>query len=83
MATGLVACWLSAGIVFGFAALKPALIAEGIYSDLCESDYVIGISNSKKNPRNILRRARSTLSPFLRRRLCDRKCVVALGWLGS
>ncbi|KAL4897503.1 major facilitator superfamily domain-containing protein [Aspergillus ambiguus] len=28
-------CFLSAGIVFGFAALKPVLIAEGIYRQLC------------------------------------------------
>lgn len=36
MATGVVACCLSAGIVFGFAALKPVLIAEGVYGDLCD-----------------------------------------------
>jgi MFS family permease len=34
--------------VFGFAALKPVLIAEGIYSDLCASDNVILISDSQK-----------------------------------
>ena len=32
----MVACWLSAGIVFGFAALKPVLISEGVYGDLCD-----------------------------------------------
>lgn len=36
MATSIVACWLAAGIVFGFAALKPILVAEGVYSDLCD-----------------------------------------------
>ena len=36
--TGVVACWLASGIVFGFAALKPVLIAEGVYSELCYSD---------------------------------------------
>nr|RBQ96039.1 hypothetical protein FVER53263_08606 [Fusarium verticillioides] len=35
VATGIIACWFAAGIVFGFAALKPILIKEGIYSDLC------------------------------------------------
>ncbi|EFY85108.1 MFS transporter [Metarhizium acridum CQMa 102] len=35
VATAIAACWLSAGIVFGFAALKPVLVAEGVYSDLC------------------------------------------------
>ncbi|KAJ4118887.1 hypothetical protein NW768_010626 [Fusarium equiseti] len=38
VATGIIACWLAAGIVFGFAALKPILISEGIYSELCEND---------------------------------------------
>jgi hypothetical protein len=28
-------CLFAAGIVFGFAALKPVLIQEGIYHDLC------------------------------------------------
>lgn len=28
-------CFLSAGIVFGFAALKPVLISEGVYRDVC------------------------------------------------
>ena len=48
VATAVVACWLSEGIVFGFAALKPVLISEGIYSDLCGSDNVIFISDSQK-----------------------------------
>ncbi|OLN86720.1 Protein FMP42-like protein 2 [Colletotrichum chlorophyti] len=38
VATGIVACWLAAGIVFGFAALKPVLISEGVYNDLCSVD---------------------------------------------
>lgn len=29
------ACWFASGIVFGFAALKPILIKEGVFSDLC------------------------------------------------
>ncbi|KFA56188.1 hypothetical protein S40293_00106 [Stachybotrys chartarum IBT 40293] len=33
--TAVVVCWLASGIVFGFAALKPVLIAEGVYRDLC------------------------------------------------
>ncbi|KAJ5219677.1 hypothetical protein N7468_008881 [Penicillium chermesinum] len=32
------ACWLASGIVFGFAALKPVLVAEGVYHDLCTED---------------------------------------------
>ncbi|KAI0435696.1 major facilitator superfamily domain-containing protein [Xylaria telfairii] len=31
-------CCLASGIVFGFASLKPILIAEGVYSDLCAAD---------------------------------------------
>ncbi|KAJ2891554.1 uncharacterized protein MKZ38_000226 [Zalerion maritima] len=36
VATGVLACWLASGLVFGFAALKPVLIAEGVYSEFCE-----------------------------------------------
>ena len=32
------ACWLSSGIVFGFAALKPVLIDQGLYRELCTRD---------------------------------------------
>lgn len=31
-------CLFSAGIVFGFAALKTILIKEGIYADMCQND---------------------------------------------
>ena len=31
----MLACWFASGIVFGFAALKPILIKEGVYQDLC------------------------------------------------
>lgn len=31
-------CLFSAGIVFGYAALKPVLIKEGVYRDLCTKD---------------------------------------------
>lgn len=33
--TVVLACWFASGIVFGFAALKPILIKEGVYRDLC------------------------------------------------
>ncbi|OAL04799.1 MFS general substrate transporter [Phaeosphaeriaceae sp. SRC1lsM3a] len=32
------ACWFASGIVFGFAALKPILIKEGVFSNLCTAD---------------------------------------------
>ncbi|KAI0484365.1 amino acid transporter [Xylariaceae sp. FL0804] len=34
---GAVLCCLGSGIVFGFASLKPVLIAEGVYGELCDS----------------------------------------------
>ncbi|KAH9831100.1 protein FMP42-like [Teratosphaeria destructans] len=33
-------CWLASGIVFGFAALKPVLVAEGVYGDLCRPEEI-------------------------------------------
>ncbi|WDK10624.1 major facilitator superfamily transporter [Colletotrichum graminicola] len=38
VATAIVACSLAAGLVFGFAALKPVLISEGVYRKLCDAD---------------------------------------------
>ncbi|KAG8411085.1 hypothetical protein J3458_016196 [Metarhizium acridum] len=32
---GVTFCFLASGIVFGFAALKPVLIARGVYHELC------------------------------------------------
>lgn len=32
------ACWFASGIVFGFAALKPVLIEEGVYRSLCTDE---------------------------------------------
>jgi hypothetical protein len=31
-------CWLASGIVFGFAALKPVLISEGVYREQCTGE---------------------------------------------
>ncbi|KAF2120171.1 MFS transporter-like protein Fmp42 [Lophiotrema nucula] len=36
--TTILACWFASGIVFGFAALKPILISEGVFSDLCTTE---------------------------------------------
>ncbi|KAI1427944.1 amino acid transporter [Xylaria sp. FL1777] len=35
---GATMCCLASGIVFGFASLKPILIAEGVYSELCNGE---------------------------------------------
>jgi MFS family permease len=34
------ACWFASGIVFGFAALKPILISEGVFRNLCTATEV-------------------------------------------
>lgn len=31
-------CFLAAGVVFGFAALKPVLIQEGVYHSMCSKE---------------------------------------------
>lgn len=38
MAFAAIACCLASGIIFGFASLKPVLIAEGVYRELCSPD---------------------------------------------
>ncbi|KAH8654773.1 major facilitator superfamily domain-containing protein [Ilyonectria robusta] len=44
-ATAVIACWLASGIVFGFAALKSVLIAEGVYHELCRNDETTGFDD--------------------------------------
>ena len=39
MATAVVFCLFAAGVVFGYAALKPVLVSEGVYKDLCANNY--------------------------------------------
>ncbi|KAK5694698.1 hypothetical protein LTR97_009288 [Elasticomyces elasticus] len=34
------ACWLASGLVFGYAALKPVLISEGVYRELCTPEEI-------------------------------------------
>ncbi|KAF1914601.1 major facilitator superfamily domain-containing protein [Ampelomyces quisqualis] len=38
VATTVIACWFASGIVFGFAALKPILVKEGVFRDLCTQE---------------------------------------------
>ncbi|KAL4985120.1 major facilitator superfamily domain-containing protein [Aspergillus falconensis] len=38
----ILACWLGSGIIFGYAALKPVLVAQGVYRDLCSADELDG-----------------------------------------
>ncbi|KAB8227631.1 hypothetical protein ETB97_008438 [Aspergillus alliaceus] len=38
----LLACWFASGIVFGFAALKPVMINEGVYRNLCTEEWPDG-----------------------------------------
>lgn len=35
-------CFLAAGIVFGFAAIKPVLIRENVYRNLCSQEELEG-----------------------------------------
>lgn len=41
---------LASGIVCGFAALKPVLIAEGVYRSLCPADWPISSGNESQIP---------------------------------
>lgn len=50
----MVACVLASGIVCGFAALKPILIAEGVYSSLCPADWPSTPSPSRRISNNPL-----------------------------
>lgn len=38
IAIGITSCVLSAGIIYGYAALKPLLVEEGVYHHLCRDD---------------------------------------------
>ena len=35
-------CLFAAGVVFGFAAIKPVLLEEGVYRDYCTQDELDG-----------------------------------------
>jgi hypothetical protein len=34
----ILACWFASGVPYGFAALKPVLVSEGVYRDLCTDE---------------------------------------------
>jgi hypothetical protein len=36
----ILSCWLASGIVFGFAALKPVLVDQGVYREFCSAEEV-------------------------------------------
>lgn len=38
VAVAVLYCLLAAGVVFGYAALKPVLVREGVYRDLCTDE---------------------------------------------
>ncbi|KAL2832487.1 major facilitator superfamily domain-containing protein [Aspergillus cavernicola] len=38
----ILACWFGSGIIFGYAALKPVLVAQGVYRDLCAEEDLNG-----------------------------------------
>lgn len=34
-------CLFSAGVVFGYAAIKPVFVKEGVYSEYCSSEAIV------------------------------------------
>ncbi|KAL3441040.1 major facilitator superfamily domain-containing protein [Aspergillus insuetus] len=42
VAITILACWFGSGIIFGYAALKPVLVAQGVYKDLCAAEELDG-----------------------------------------
>lgn len=51
MCIAVIYCFLAAGIVFGFAALKPILIREKVYRNLCtraELDEDVSVCNGQQ-----------------------------------
>lgn len=41
VAVAVVYCLFSAGVVFGYAAIKPVFVKEGVYSESCSSEAFI------------------------------------------
>ena len=41
VAIAVIYCLFAAGVVFGYAAIKPVLIQEGVYSQFCERDEIM------------------------------------------
>ncbi|KAH3902814.1 Fmp42p SCDLUD_000405 [Saccharomycodes ludwigii] len=46
-------CLFAAGPIFGFAALKPILVSEGVYSDLCKTNSTISLNNDYAITKNM------------------------------
>lgn len=40
VAVAVIYCLCSAGVVFGYAAIKPVLVNEGVYGDYCQSQHL-------------------------------------------
>ena len=41
VAIAVIYCLFAAGIVFGYAAIKPVLVQEGVYSQFCEKEEIM------------------------------------------
>lgn len=59
VAFAVIYCLFSAGVVFGYAALKPVLIKEGVYSQYCEREEVMAMGGTCYE-----QEIRSVLSPI-------------------
>lgn len=46
VAVAVVYCLLSAGVVFGYAAIKPVFVEEGVYSEYCPSEATSSIDRT-------------------------------------
>lgn len=39
-------CLFSAGVIFGYAAIKPVLINEGVYGELCSNEEMMVVGKT-------------------------------------
>lgn len=37
----MISCFLTSGVIYGFAALKPVLIKEGVYASNCSTEEIL------------------------------------------
>ncbi|ODV71870.1 Fmp42p [Cyberlindnera jadinii NRRL Y-1542] len=77
-------CLFAAGPVFGFAALKPILIAEGIYSELCSETAGACIAQDLKlNKMFTVAAVVTNVAALLVGNILDRKGPRVCGLIGS
>lgn len=75
-------CLFAAGPVFGFAALKPVLIAEGVYAELCETELCVA-QDLKLNRMFTIAAVMTNVAALLVGNILDRKGPRVCGFIGS